>query len=218
MKSLVVFDLDGTLVDTAKLIFDSFNFVLKRYQGTVMSPEEIRKYFGPPEDIAIKKIMGETNFEQIWEDYLQYYRSHLFETAVFPGIVELLTDLKTQRIKLAVFTGKGNETTELTLAYHGLRDFFDMVVTGSIVKNHKPDREGLELIMNSLGVGVGEAVLVGDSIADYKAAAAAGIDFVAALYDSNAVGHFSDIKCKKAESVESLRNILFPKLKKIVAG
>jgi len=217
-KSLVVFDLDGTLVDTSKLIFDSFNFVLKKYSGVEMSPGQIRSYFGPPEDVAIKKILGEKDFELVWSDYLQYYESHLFETAVFPGIVDLLRDLKSQGIKLAIFTGKGNETTKITLVYHRLIDFFDMIVTGSIVKNHKPDKEGIELIMNTLGIDREQIVLVGDSMADYNAATAAGIDFVAALYDSNNVTEFGDIKCKKAENIAKLRRILLAQLKTIEAG
>lgn len=218
MRSLVVFDLDGTLVDTAKLIYDSFNFVLKKYLGTEMSPDQIRTYFGPPEDVAIKKIFGNADFHLIWTDYLQYYSSHLFETAVFPGVIDLLSDLKAGFIKLAVFTGKGNETTEMTLAYHRLKDFFDMIVTGSIVRNHKPDKEGLELIVNSLGVEREGTVLVGDSLADYIASNAAGIDFIAALYDKHTTGQFDNVTCTKAESVDKLRRILLSQHKKIEAG
>ncbi len=175
-----------------------------------MTPSQIMSYFGPPEEIAIKNILGSDNFDSIWLDYLGYYEDHLNETEVFAGIPELLRALKKTGSHLAIFTGKGNNTTELTLKHHGIRDLFDVIVTGSIVKNHKPSPEGVELALSTLRVEPSMAVLVGDSLSDYRAATSAGIHFIAAMYDSLAKNRFDDVKCVKANSIRELSALLLP--------
>jgi len=208
--SLAIFDLDGTLADTSQLIFDSFNFVMRKYKSIEMAPSQIMSYFGPPEEIAIKNILGSDNFDSIWRDYLGYYEDHLNETEVFAGIPELLRALRKTGSHLAIFTGKGNNTTELTLKHHGIRDLFDVIVTGSIVKNHKPSPEGVELALSTLRVEPAMAVLVGDSLSDYRAATSAGIHFIAAMYDSLAKNRFDDVNCVKANSIRELSALLLP--------
>lgn len=207
---MAIFDLDGTLADTSQLIFDSFNFVMRKYKSIEMAPSQIMSYFGPPEEIAIKNILGSDNFDSIWRDYLGYYEDHLNETEVFAGIPELLRALRKTGSHLAIFTGKGNNTTELTLKHHGIRDLFDVIVTGSIVKNHKPSPEGVELALSTLRVEPAMAVLVGDSLSDYRAATSAGIHFIAAMYDSLAKNRFDDVNCVKANSIRELSALLLP--------
>ncbi len=206
--SLVIFDLDGTLADTHQLIFDSFNFVLRKYKAIELTPKEILSYFGPPEDVCIKNMMGTDHFAEAWHDYLDYYDRHLDETAVFPGIPELLRHLKASKILLGIFTGKGKETTESTLKFHGILDLFDVVVTGSGVKNHKPHPEGVEMILNKLKVKPPDAVVIGDSMSDYKAAVSSGTRFIAAMYDALPKNHFEGLDCRRVRSVEELSGIL----------
>ncbi len=206
--SLVLFDLDGTLTDSHKLIFDSFNHVLRKYRSIEMTPEQILSYFGPTEEVCIKKMFGEEDFDAVWDDFLDYYRIHLDECTVFAGLKELLAELKSSGRLIGVFTAKGTSTTDLTLEYHGLKNLFDIVVTGSLVKNHKPDPEGVELALSRLNVLPENAVVVGDSPSDYKAAASAGTDFIAVLYGHSSTARFEDVKCKKAASVSELSAFL----------
>jgi len=212
---LVIFDLDGTLIDTHQLMFDSFNFVLRKYKSIEMTPEEILSYFGPPEDVCIKNMMGTDNFNDAWRDYLDYYEKHLGETKIFAGILELLNNLKASKILLGIFTGKGKETTDSTLKFHGILNLFDIVVTGSGVKNHKPHPEGVELALRKLSewipsgkVQSQNAVVVGDSMADYKAAASSGTQFIAAMYDTLPKNHFENLGCKCVKSVQELSELL----------
>lgn len=205
---LVIFDLDGTLVDTSQLIFDSFNFIMRKYKSLELTPKEIMHYFGPPEEIAIKNILGSDDFDNVWRDYLDFYENHLSQTHLFSGIVELTTELRRAGTRLAIFTGKGSNTTELTLKYHGLMEIFDIIVTGSVVTNHKPNPEGVELALSRLGIESSRAVVVGDSLSDYKAASSAGTHFVAALYDGLAKNRFDNIDCVKVSSVEELSAVL----------
>ncbi len=204
----MIFDLDGTLADTHQLIFDSFNFVMKKYKSVELTPQEIMSYFGPPEDVCIRNMMGTDHFIDAWRDYLDYHEKHLNETAVFPGIPELLNRLKASGILLGIFTGKGEETTESTLKFHGILNLFDIVVTGSGVKNHKPHPEGVELVLNKLKVRPQNAVIVGDSMADYKAACSSGTHFIAAMYDTLPKNHFDALDCERVKSVRELSELL----------
>ncbi len=202
--SLVIFDLDGTLADTHQLIFDSFNFIMLKYKSVKLSPQEIMAYFGPPEDVCIRNMLGKNVFETAWREYLEYYEKHLDETSLFPGIQEILVNLRSGGAKLAVFTGKGKETTSLTLDYHGIGNDFDIIVTGSGVQNHKPHPEGVELALRKLGVEATKAVVVGNSVSDYKASISAGTNFVAVTYDDLARNHFDTIQCQRAHTVTEL--------------
>jgi HAD superfamily hydrolase (TIGR01509 family) len=156
-------------------------------------------------------MIGSDHFIEAWQDYLKYYKEHLDETLIFDGIAELLSGLKTSGTFLGIFTGKGKETTESTLRFHGILDFFDIVVTGSGVKNHKPDPEGVKLALSRLRVETQNAVVVGDSMADYKAAASAGTRFIAAMYDTFPKKHFDNLDCLKVKSVQELSDLLLPK-------
>lgn len=209
--SLVIFDLDGTLADTHQLIFDSFNFIMRKYKSMEMTPQEIMSFFGPTEDVCLRNIIGEERFEEGWCEYLDYYAKHLDETTLFPGIRNIVKDLRSSGAHLAVFTGKGKETTKLTLDFHQVTRFFDLIVTGSGVRNHKPHPEGVELALKELRVKARDAVLVGDSISDFKAAGSAGTSFIAVSYDGLAKHRFDDVDCLKARSVEELSSLLFDK-------
>ena len=207
--SLALFDLDGTLADTHQLIFDSFNFILRKYRSIEMTPREILSYFGPPEEVCIVNMIGPAKFDSVWEDFIGYYSSHLSETTVFGGVKELLSELKSAGKLIGVFTAKGSRTAELTLEYHGLKPHFDIIVTGSHVKNHKPNPEGIDVALRTLGVNASDTIVIGDSPSDYKAAAAAGTGFVAVTYDTVSRNRFDAIECVKAASVDELHRLLF---------
>ena len=207
--SLALFDLDGTLADTHQLIFNSFNFILRKYKSVEMTPHEILSYFGPPEEVCIVNMMGSDNFESVWEDFIEYYSSHLNETTVFGGVKELVSGLKSNGKLVGVFTAKGSKTAELTLEYHGLKKAFDIIVTGSHVKNHKPDPEGIDIALRKLGVNADDTIVIGDSPSDYKAAHAAGTSFIAVTYDTISKHRFDGIDCVKAGSVNELSRLMF---------
>lgn len=206
--SLLLFDLDGTLADTHQLIFDSFNHILRKYKSIEMTPKEILSYFGPPEEVCIKNMLNPDDFDMVWSDFLGYYSSHLKESKVFEGVQELLKNVKSRRKLMGVFTAKGTRTAELTLGYHGIENFFDIVVTGSSVKNHKPDPEGIVIALTKLGVPAAKTIVIGDSPSDYKASVAAGSDFIAVTYDSISRNRFDGIECVKASSVRDLASLL----------
>jgi HAD superfamily hydrolase (TIGR01509 family) len=181
----VIFDMDGTLTQTNRLIFDSFNEIAMRYEGKTYSPEAITAMFGPPEEGALLSIVGEDQLGQAMVDYLEYYRRRHDELAqLYPGILDLLIWLKKRGVSLALFTGKGTHTTAITMELFGLKPYFDLVVTGNDVVNHKPSAEGIRKILAHFGLKEDEVLMVGDSPADVKASHEAGVRVAAVLWDS----------------------------------
>lgn len=181
----VIFDMDGTLTQTNQLIYDSFNYIALKYRGKKYTDAEITAMFGPPEVGALVPIVGRERIRQAMTEYLEFYGQHHNELArLYPGILDLVAQLKRRGVRLAVFTGKGRETTTITMEKFGLGPYFDYVVTGSDVVNHKPSAEGIHKIMKHFGLRPEEVLMVGDSVGDVKASREAGAKIAAVLWDS----------------------------------
>lgn len=184
---LVIFDLDGTLTSTNELIFASFNHIVKKYKNKILSEDEIISLFGPTEDYVIEKLFnGEA--EAAKKDYYAFYESnHDSMTKPFPYIKEIILLLKKNFIPLGIFTGKGKKTTEITLRKLNFAQYFDFVITGDDVTNHKPHPEGILKIIEKTNVRENERVLlIGDAPADIIAARGAQIKIASVLWDSYA--------------------------------
>lgn len=181
----VIFDMDGTLTETNQLIFDSFNHIAMKYKGKTYSPAEIVAMFGPPEEGALLDIVGEEQIDQAMKEYLTFYRRHHKELArVHPGILDLLRFLQKRNVHCALFTGKGIHTTTITMQAFALMQYFEYVVTGNDVVNHKPAPEGIQKILEHFSLRKEETLMVGDSVGDVKAAREAGVKVAVVLWDS----------------------------------
>lgn len=187
--SCVIFDLDGTLADTGRLIFASFNHVASRYTGRTWSDQEILATFGPTEEVAIRSIVGDARAAEAIEDFHRFYaESHAGMAAEHEGIREVLAYLRANGTLLALFTGKGKRTTAVTLAALGMDGYFDLLVTGDDVGNHKPSAEGILKVLSAFGLPPAAALMVGDSAADIGAARDAGVPVASVAWDPFARG------------------------------
>lgn len=183
----IVFDMDGTLTQTNQLIYDSFNYIAQKYAGRKYSIPEITAMFGPPEEGALLAIVKPEQLDEVMNDYLIFYRSHHRQCArLYPGIEEVLRYIKECNKTLAIFTGKGIQTTTITLQEFHIDQYFDYIVTGNDVVNHKPSSEGLQKIMDRFALQADEVLMVGDAVSDVKAAHEAGVKIAAVLWDSYA--------------------------------
>jgi len=181
----VIFDMDGTLTQTNQLIYDAFNDIAVRFQGRTYSPEAITAMFGPPEEGALLTIAGEDRIDEAMHEYLKFYRARHNDLArLYPGILDLLIWLKQRGVRLALFTGKGIHTTTITMEMFGLKPYFDFVVTGNDVVNHKPSSEGIRKILDHFSLSPDDVLMVGDSPSDVKASHEAGVRIAAVLWDS----------------------------------
>jgi pyrophosphatase PpaX len=181
----IIFDIDGTLTSTNELIFKSFNHIAKKYLDRTFTDKEIIALFGPTEDVILKEWCG-NNFEAAKKDYYEFYKSHHYIANLYPGIKELLDYLKAKGVLLAVFTGKGRQASLITLEELSIINYFDIIVTGDDVANHKPSSEGVMKFVNEYGLNKEEVLMIGDSVADIRASKEARIRIASALWDSYA--------------------------------
>jgi HAD superfamily hydrolase (TIGR01549 family) len=204
-----IFDIDGTLTSTNQLIFDSFNYIAKKYLNKKFTDDEIISLFGPTEDEILAEWCGD-RFEEAKRDYYNYYRENHSIAQLYPGIKEILAFLKNKNYPLGIFTGKGREASMITLKYLGVDVFFDLIVTGDDVENHKPSAEGILKFVNYFNLKPEKILMIGDSVSDVKASKEAGIKIASALWDS-----YAKEKVKTLDSdyyfyrVGELRDFLF---------
>ncbi len=177
--------MDGTLTETNQLIYDSFNYIAKKYSGKTYSIPEIHAMFGPPEEEALLAIVNEEKIDEVMKEYLDFYLSNHSRLArLYPGIEKILSYTKERGRKLALFTGKGIHTTEITLEEFHIKKYFDLIITGNDVVNRKPSAEGLHKIMDYFSLQPDEVLMVGDAVSDIKASHDAGINIAAVIWDS----------------------------------
>lgn len=182
----IIFDIDGTLTSTNQLIFQSFNYVTKKYINKTYSDEELIEFFGPTEESILKDLTGE-HFEKARDDYFRFYNDNHEKLAdIYPGIKEVLEHIKQKDVPLAVFTGKGREAAIITLKILNIFEYFDLIVTGDDVAEHKPSPEGILLFVNKFNLHKEKVLLIGDAPADIKAARLAGIKIASVVWDSYA--------------------------------
>lgn len=178
-----IFDIDGTLTSTNQLIFDSFNFIAKKYLNRTFTDDAIIELFGPTEDAILKKWCGE-KFDSAKQDYYKYYKENHSIAQLYSGIKEILEFLKNKNYPLGIFTGKGREASMITLKYLGVDKYFDLIVTGDDVNNHKPSADGIFKFVNHFNLKPEKVLMIGDSVSDVKAAKEAGVKIASVLWDS----------------------------------
>ena len=212
MKNLFdgfIFDIDGTLTSTNQLIFDSFNFIAKKYLNKTFTDEEIIAMFGPTEDVILKQWCG-NKFEEARKEYYKYYSDNHWKAELYPGIKEILEYLKSKNFPLGIFTGKGRDASMITLKKLGVDHYFDLIVTGDDVVNHKPSAEGILKFVKHFNLNKERVLMIGDSAGDVKASKEAGIKVASVLWDSYA---HEKVKTLNSDyyfhSVEELREFLY---------
>ena len=204
-----IFDIDGTLTSTNQLIFNSFNFIAKKYLNRTFSNEEIISMFGPTEDIILKQWCGD-KFEEARKEYYAYYSDNHWMAELYPGMKEILVYLKNKSYPLGIFTGKGREASLITLRKLEVENYFDLIITGDDVENHKPSAEGILRFKSKFKLKKERVLMIGDSVSDVKASKEAGIKIASALWDS-----YGEEKVKALQSdyffqsVEELKKFIY---------
>ncbi|HJU06014.1 MAG TPA: HAD family hydrolase [Nitrospiraceae bacterium] len=183
MTRCVLFDFDGTLIDTWRLYLEAFRRSLAPHFNRLLSDAEILEYQPSAERRMLQRLLEEADFPGYFESFLSHYRalhaSH--NDGLYPGVHEMLKDLRAQGYGLGVITGKSRAAWDLTFAASGLEPF-DVVITDDDVTDPKPHPEGLLAALQTFPFDPLDGVYVGDSLLDCQAAKAAGIPFMAALW------------------------------------
>lgn len=180
---LILFDLDGTLLDTSQGIFNSVRYA-ESQMGLFPIPEsQLRLFVGPPPKTMYLKLYGLTEEEAIRATtfHREYGRREaIYEAIVYPGVKETLTSLRTMGLKTAVATLKKQEIAESILEHFGLQNMFDTIV-GMDEKESMTKAQTIQKAIYDTSTE-GKVLMVGDSQYDLDGARKAEVDFVGALY------------------------------------
>jgi phosphoglycolate phosphatase-like HAD superfamily hydrolase len=181
----VIFDLDGTLANTLPLCIQAFRQSVESLINRSISDEEIVATFGPSEEGTIMALAPDY-YDKGVADYLHYYKSlHHLCPVPFEGIKELLILLQNRGVHIAMVTGKGKRSTDISLQHFELTPFFEIIETGSPYGPRKA--EGIQLIVDALGgIMKDEVIYVGDAPGDIVASRNIGIPVVAAAWAETA--------------------------------
>jgi phosphoglycolate phosphatase len=173
----LVFDLDGTLIDSKLDLALSIDATLKHLGRPPLPHETIYGFVGNGAAVLVRRSLGDSVTDAEAEEghryFLAYYREHMLDnTVTYPGVREALDLLS--RHPLAVLTNKPVRFSERILEGLGIARHFRYVYGGNSFETKKPDPEGMNAIVRDLGIGPREAMLVGDSDVDVRTARNAG--------------------------------------------
>ena len=182
----VIFDLDGTLLDTLDDLTDGVNHALADFGYPLADREQIRSRLGYGSGYLIAQSVpgGRENpdYQAVFDDYLDFYREHSsVKTAPYPGLMELLARLKGMGVRCAIVSNKPDSAARIL----GERWFAGLVETTVGERagiRRKPAPDSLLEVMRQLGAERGRTVYVGDSEVDIETAAAAGVDCVSVTW------------------------------------
>ncbi|MCD8014381.1 MAG: HAD-IIIA family hydrolase [Lachnospiraceae bacterium] len=178
----VVFDLDGTLLDTLKDLADSTNAVLSHYGMPQRSMEEVRDFVGNGIRRLLQKAVpgGEANpdFGKAYDEFKDYYDKHCMDaTEPYPGVLFLLTELHKKGIRMAIVSNKADFAVKKLC-----RVYFNELVEVAVGEREgcrrKPEPDSVLQALDEMGVPLERAVYVGDSEVDIQTAKNAGIDSI----------------------------------------
>jgi pyrophosphatase PpaX len=153
----VIFDLDGTVVDTVELIRDSFRHSVRAVLGRELPDEHILAGVGQPL-MTQMRLLSEEHAQELYDVYREYnHRRHDELIRGYDGMRELLEGLRAAGRRLGIVTSKSRDTTQMAFAAVRLAEYFDAVVTASDSDEHKPSPVPLRLCLERLGGGAGAA-------------------------------------------------------------
>lgn len=205
----VIFDLDGTLIDSQQGIKNCIIYALKKMGKPIPDEEILRYFFGPPLYDSFARYCGMNNEEAA--EAVRLYREKYVpegwkESRIYPGIRALLKELKKQETTVLIATGKPRISTEKILDHLRLRQFIDGIAS----PDESDPRAEKKLLIDRLikTYNTRRPVMIGDRITDIIGAAETGIDAIGVLYGYGDEKEFSDAYCPKAETPEELAKLI----------
>lgn len=204
----VLFDLDGTIVDSAPIVTSLFALTAEEITGRTHTPEEMLKYVGPPLPWSMMD-MGAA--EEDVPHYIEFYRSHynevMLDSPLFDGI-ETVIRRTAQRVPIAVATSKKESGARLLLEKYGLLETFTAVCGGSEDGLRSDKEEIIGEALKQIGPVDGSIIMVGDRVYDIEGAAAHGIRTILVGWGAGTEAEH-EMAWRSAASPSELEQILF---------
>jgi pyrophosphatase PpaX len=185
----ILFDLDGTLIDTWRLYMECYRRALEPHLGYAPTDKQIAERRPASERRFLTDWLGEQRGLACHAEVLRLYGEMYMHMAegTYPGVPEMVAALRSAGLRLGIVTGKGRAAWNVTQVFSDLGGF-DVVVTDDDVHAAKPDPGGLLAAAEALGIAPEQAVYIGDSTVDLRAGRNAGMRIGAALWAKTAPG------------------------------
>lgn len=179
---LVIFDLDGTLIDSRLDLIHSVNAMLRNFHRPELPGDVVASYVGDGAPMLVRRALGDPDDEkflkQALEFFLAYYKEHKLDyTKAYPGIPELLDQIRSNgaQRKMAVLSNKPVNPSRAIIEALGLAGFFVQVYGGNSFETKKPDPLGVKTLLRETGTSPDKTMIVGDSSIDVLTGRNAGI-------------------------------------------
>ena len=179
---VVLFDFDGTVIDSGAIIIASMRHATKTVLGRDIPEEELGRAVGGSGLIEQMRLIDPERVDELVSVYRAHNEPLHAEISECVGMTDVLTTLKDEGRRLGIVTAKRQETVKLAFSYLPLEHFFDVVVGSDDTERHKPDPEPIQHALERMGVDRDDAVYVGDSPFDVRAAKAAGMHAIAVTW------------------------------------
>lgn len=191
--ALVMYDLDGTLVDTVEEISIAVNTTLSQHGHPPITLSKIKLLIGHGTGWLMKQAWPDTfesDADEVWamimQDFMRNYSRVVgSKSKLYPQVLETLNALKERGVKQAVITNKEEPFTSYVLAQNGIKPFFDMVISGNTFSVKKPDAMMINHCIHKLGEHLTDCLFIGDSAIDIETARNAKVTCWAVPYGYN---------------------------------
>ena len=215
-KKLLIFDLDGTLIDSSGDLALAVNHTLKTLNLPTFTLDTIHHWVGNGAEILIKRALSGSSTidttlkESYWREalkiFLDFYSKNLaVETVTYPNVLSTLETLKKRGYILAIVTNKPYPFVEPILKELGLTNLFEIILGGDSLEKKKPDPMPLLYVCKKLNISPNESVMIGDSKNDILASKSANMDSIGVTYGYNygeSIEHYKPtIVCNKFEDI-----------------
>ena len=191
--ALVMYDLDGTLLDTAQEITQAVNLTLQHFEHGSVDEVEVRRWIGHGTGFLMQQAWAatvrnkdKTHWDGIMKKFGEFYEQTAGTTSSpYEKVIETLELLKSKGFKQAIVTNKEGRYTQKIVKSHGLEKYMDMVISGDTLSVKKPHPGVIEHCLHELDVMSGQSIFIGDSETDLATARAAGVVCWAVPYGYN---------------------------------
>lgn len=178
-RKAILYDFDGTLLDTREMIEKSFGDLINQFPPKVkVTPELLASFVGPSLSQSFIELYGPQYPENLFIEYQKAKQNYIDTVTLMPNINDCLTQLKTNGYLLGIVSNKGSQQIKEQMELYHLYNDFDVIIGNDLVKMAKPDPAGINLACQKLKVTYDNCLYVGDTTVDAMAAKNAGVFFV----------------------------------------
>jgi pyrophosphatase PpaX len=185
MIKAVIFDVDGVLIDSNKIIVEAYQKTAEKLGLRVPSPHEVVDLMGRPLAEIVKILWTKSDAKLYMEEYRKLFMDETLVIPVIEGAVDAVREIRESGFKIGVLSGKIMFFIKKHLREAGFNiNWFDAIVSFETTKKHKPDPKPLLYAINQLGVKTEETVYIGNALSDYECARNAKVEYFAVLTGS----------------------------------